>query len=129
MNRTTAITLGSFALVLVAFIAFPLWAQPTYPTSPSGKSASIELVVPPGIYQTFVFAADGTSQSVARAVLKTPSGELTITARGGETVVVPLANWSLSQQASLTISEGNGVSMTVGAITVAGPVNFAPAKK
>lgn len=116
------------AAVCIGFASRPMTAQ-QFPISPTAKPSARELVVPPGIYQTLVFAADGSGDTVAKAVLKTPSGELTVTANAGQTVVIPLGSFSLSQQATITITDSTGATMLVSAITTAGPVNFEPAKK
>ncbi|MGE3108247.1 MAG: hypothetical protein AB7G11_09800 [Phycisphaerales bacterium] len=128
MTRKMYLGIGAIGVAVVA-AAIPLLAQQPYPTVPSGKTTVKDLVVPSGIYQTFVLACSGNADSTARVVLKTPSGELTVIVRGGDTSVVPLGSWTLAQQATMKVTEGPGATLYVSAMTVGGPVNFDQAKK
>jgi len=110
-----------------AVAAIPLLAQPEYPYSPTGKDKEKTLTVTPGLYNSFVFACDGTRGSTA---LKSPTGELTVVVSVGDTVIVPMPpSWSLAQQGTLTVKENAGATLIVSAVTSAGPVGLEAAKK
>jgi len=126
-SRLMFATVALFSLC--AIVAFPLRAQPNYPVSPTTKPPAKELIVPPGIYTSFIFACEGADGQSGRATFKAGSGEMTVVVRAGDSVVVPMANWSLGQQATITLSESTRVTITVSAITTSGPVKFEPAKK
>jgi hypothetical protein len=97
------------------------WPEKKTPSSPG------ELVVPPGIYTSLVFANAGPSP--AKVAFKAPNGEMTVLVAAGSTVVLPCGNgWQLGQQGTVTFTEAPGVVFASG-MTTSGPVMFEGAKK
>lgn len=131
MNVRLAI-FGVIATVLTAAIVVPLVAQPEPPISPypGPKVKAVDLIVPPGVYSSFVFtySAKGGEDS-AQVVLKTVSGNLTLMVPPDESIVIPMGtNFTLGQQGTIVVPSGVGV-VSVAGITPSGPVTFEAAKK
>jgi hypothetical protein len=131
---------GALAVLGGVAAAVPLMAQPEparpQPTPrnpdfwPEKKLSSTvgELVVPPGIYTSLVFANAGPNP--AKVAFKAPNGEITVLVAAGSTVVLPCGNgWQMGQQGTVTFTEP-ATSIFASGMTTTGPVAFeAPKKK
>lgn len=120
------------AVPLVAQLEPARLPQQPVPRDPNfwperNTSASAELVVPPGIYTSLVFANSGSK--AAKLAFKAGSGEMTVMVEAGSTVVLPCGTgWQLGQQGSVTITESPGMVFASG-MTTSGPVAFEAKKK
>lgn len=107
--------------------AAPMLAQPEKPRLvPSEIPHTIEFVVPPGIYTSFVFA--NMYDGPVKLTLDSSAGSMTIVADKG-TVVVPCgAGLQLGQQGAV-ICRGTTDMIFASGMTTTGPIAFEEAKK
>jgi hypothetical protein len=131
MHRAKLTVLVACALAAAGLATVRLAAQPEPYKPISTTDASYELVLPPGTYHHLVVAFEGgTASKTAKAILKAPSGDMTILISGGETIVIPLSpsGWTTSQAVTLKLTQPSS-QFHVSAITQAGPVKLEAAKK
>lgn len=123
MNAKSSIVVLSLVAVLGAAASLPLWAQQPFPTSPSRKGGQKDVSIPVGNYTALVFACEGTRDTGAKVLIKSPSGDLIVVVSGGDSLVIP-TEWKLGQEAQMLIVEQAGATLHVTAMSVNGPVNL-----